>query len=431
MQYKDKFITFYRRLKALLFPVRASTLPYRLQKNFRNLYFDIAWFGVLNGSAISFLTIFAARLGANTGQIGLVNATPAMISLILALPVGSWLENRKLDKTVFYSAILQRLFYLAIASLPLFLLSQQTQIWLLILITLVMSIPGAVIAVGFNVLFAASVPPQYRGMVAGRRNAVFAITTVITSLVCGQILNNMPFPSGYQVIFTIGFLGGLMSSIHLWFVKPITTTGKSMVSTTSLKNKPGFIKSLTARFHPEVLKGKFGKTLFLLTLYHLFHFLTVPVYPIYTVNNLALSDQTISLGNALFHLTMFIGSAILGKLTSRFGNHKVTAYGMCILGLFPIILSLANGAFLFMVSLIIAGFAWALVGSAMINYLLDNIPPENNTGYLAWFTLGTNAAILLGNAAGPVIGAWLGLPVALFLFGLLRSTAGYIILRRG
>ena len=53
-----------------------------------------------------------------------------------------------------------------------------------------MSIPGSVISIGFNVLFASAVPMRYRGIVAAKSNGVSAIVTVITSLLCGKILNH-------------------------------------------------------------------------------------------------------------------------------------------------------------------------------------------------------------------------------------------------
>lgn len=437
MNIRFKLQTRFRRFKAFLLPVQTTAITPQLQKNFRHLYFDIAWFGLLNGSAISFLTIFATRLGANTSQIGLINATPAVITLILALPVGSWLEHRKVDKSVFYSALFQRLFYLLMAALPLLMIKNQAQIWVLIVLTLLMSIPGSIIAVGFNVLFAAAVPARYRGMVAGRRNAVFSITTIITTLICGRILNTFPFPDGYQIIFLIGFLGGLMSAVHLWFVRPVDLPMQQQ-TTPQLQQEPlpkNFIRNFKShfktRFHPEALKGHFGKILLFLTIYQFIHHLSIPLFPIFQVNTLELSDQIISIGNALFYVTMFIGSTQLGKLTNRFGNHKITAYGMCGMGLFPIILSFATGPFLFMVSMIVAGYVWALGGSAMINYLLESVPAEKSTGYLAWFTLGTNAAVLLGNSIGPIFSGLAGITTALLIYGILRSLTGFFILRHG
>jgi hypothetical protein len=80
-----------RKLLAYLFPVQPG-VPEFLQSNIRHLIWDIGWWGLLNGSTLSFMTIYAARIGADTVQIGLLTAMPAAINLMLALPVGSFLS---------------------------------------------------------------------------------------------------------------------------------------------------------------------------------------------------------------------------------------------------------------------------------------------------------------------------------------------------
>ena len=433
------FRTRYRKLRAYLLPV-APALPANLQSNFRHLYIEIGWYGLLAGSVLAFLTIYAARLGANTTQIGLINAMPAIISLTLALPAGGWLEHRSIDKSVFWSAIGQRIFYLLIVPLP-WLFNNDTQIWVLIIFTFLMSIPGAIIAVGFNALFASAVPMRYRGVVAGRRNAVNAIVTVITSLICGQILTLLPFPVGYQVVFAIGFFGGLMSAIHLWFVHPVPEQSEVIsevpIITATIPTKKHhwkieeFFETIRHRLYLEALKGPFGKSLALLTIFHLIHFLSIPIFPVFMVNTLGLTDQIISKGTALFYMTMFLGSTQISRGFGRLGNKKLTGIGICLLGLYPFLLSFAQGPFLFYAASFFGGFAWAMVNVGMINYLLEKVPVTNRTGYLAWFVIGSNAAILIGSMLGPVIGNMIGLTVALLIFGILRTFAGLVILKWG
>jgi hypothetical protein len=76
-------------------------VPEEYRQNFIHLYFDIAWFGILSGSAINFLNIYAARLGASAFQIGLLGAMPAVVSLFLSIPTGSWLQNQPVGKVSF------------------------------------------------------------------------------------------------------------------------------------------------------------------------------------------------------------------------------------------------------------------------------------------------------------------------------------------
>jgi len=430
---------FLRKIRSYFLPGSIPVSP-QLQSNFHNLYFDVGWFGVTTGSALSFLTIYAARLGATTNQVGLINAMPAIVILFLALPAGAWLERRPIDKSVFLSAMGQRIFYLFMALLP-WIFSGKQQIWALIGFTLLMSIPGSVISIGFNVLFASAVPMRYRGIVAAKRNAVSAIVTVVTSIVCGKILTTLPFPIGYQVVFAMGFIGGLFSAIHLWKVKPVVDYDEAMsvvpVVHSEEIEKPvkgksnSIFSSLLDRLNIDALKGPFGKSLLLLTIFHFVHFLSIPIFPVFYVKNIQISDQAISTGTAIFYMTMFLGSSQIGKMVQKLGNMKATGIGIMMLGLYPIFLSFARDAFMFYVASFFGGFAWSIVNVAMINYLLEKVPSNQRTGYLAWFSLGANGAVLLGTMLGPVIGNIIGLAAALLIFGILRTLSGIAILKWG
>ncbi len=54
------------------------------RSNIRHLYADIFWFGILGGSALAFLNVYAARLGATAMQIGLLTAGPAIVNLLIS-----------------------------------------------------------------------------------------------------------------------------------------------------------------------------------------------------------------------------------------------------------------------------------------------------------------------------------------------------------
>ena len=81
----------------------SHSVPVEHRKNFWNLYLDIGWYGVLNGTTIAFLSIYAARMGASAGQLGLISAAPAIISLFVALPAGAWLKVQSTRKAVVWS----------------------------------------------------------------------------------------------------------------------------------------------------------------------------------------------------------------------------------------------------------------------------------------------------------------------------------------
>ena len=78
--------------------LRLSAVPHEYRSNFLHLYLDIAWFGLLSGSAINFLNIYATRIGATAFQIGLIGAMSAVVSLFLAIPTGRWLQTKNTNK---------------------------------------------------------------------------------------------------------------------------------------------------------------------------------------------------------------------------------------------------------------------------------------------------------------------------------------------
>src|SRR6202142_39715 len=90
----------------VLSPLFPNDIPQEHRWNFIHLYFDIGWYGILAGSAVNFLNIYATRLGANGFEIGLLTAMGAIVSLTLAIPAGHWIEARPIGKAVFWSSVI-------------------------------------------------------------------------------------------------------------------------------------------------------------------------------------------------------------------------------------------------------------------------------------------------------------------------------------
>jgi MFS family permease len=426
----------------------ARPVPAAYRASFLHLYFEIAWFGVLAASTLAFTAVYAARLGASAFHLGLLSAGPAVVGLFITLPVGRWLERQKIDSAVFWSALVYRLFYLLWVPLPL-LLAPKGQVWVIIGVTLVMSIPGASLAVGFNALFAEVVPPDWRGHVTGIRNALLAIAFIAVSVLCGEVLDALPFPTGYQVVFAIGFVGAAMSTIHLWFVAPrpggrnwprlgwslgdLAWPGRFRAGIDSLRTGVAlrFLISRKKLHLPgrEFLRQPFAKLVVVLLAFYLAIYLAIPLFPIHWVNQIHLSDREIGWGTAAFYLSVLVGSTQLDRLVRRLGNRRVTAIGAIFMSGYPAFMSWAHGLELFMVASVLGGLGWALVGGALVNYVLEKVPVDHRPGYLAWYNLALNAALLIGSLVGPLVADSLGVPLALMLFAVLRFLAALAIWR--
>lgn len=426
---------------------RARPVPVEHRSNFNHLVFDIAWFGVLNGSAIAFIAVYATRLGASAFQLGLLNATPAIMNLMFALPAGRWLQSQPVSRATFSASILNRWFYLLFVLLPLF-LAPEGQVWVIVLLTVLMSIPGTALAIGFNGLFAAAVPPDWRGHIVGVRNAAYALTSIAVTLACGRLLDVLPFPLGYQVVFLIGFIGAAMSTLHLWHVRPVDEhrrpgTGRSLgdwADPGEAKMWAGMRLSVGLRFLTRAnplssrwfnpLKDRaYRRVLLLVFAMHLALYLAVPLFPLFLVREIQLDDQVIGLGNSVFYIALFLASTRLGMLTARLGNRQTMALGIIIIALYPLVISQATGPALYLLASITGGAGWALAGGAVGNFVLEKTPDDSRPSYLAWHNMSLQAGILLGSMIAPALAGWWGLVAGLIFAAACRFAIGLAIWR--
>ncbi len=407
-----------------------NPMPEGLKKNFFHLVMDIGWFGVLNATTLAFLTVYATRIHARPEQIGLLNAIPALTSILLSLPAGAYLEKRSINKSAIILGTLHRFFYLPLAFIPL-LASQPAQINWILWVTLGMYIPYSTFILAFNSLFGAAVPIEWRGYFAGARNALYAVVTIVMALVSGFLLDRLTFPLGYQVVFGLGFVGAMMSTYHLGKITIPPASAVIGTASDELHEKVSLRTWLQLRFRLDILRGPFLRVLLVLTAFHFTQYLPLPLFPLYSVNELKLADQTISIGTAIFYASMFIGSLNHSKIAARFGNRWVVGVGMILLGIYPGILSLARGPELYLVASLLGGFAWSLCGGALSNYLLENVPADSRPAYLAWFSMLANVGVLAGSLLGPLVSNTIGIVAALALFAFMRAASGVAILRWG
>jgi len=398
-----------------------STLPKELKSNFILLFWDIAWWGLYAGATASFLTIYATRCGATPEQIGWLTAAPAVISLALSLPAGRLLKRVPVTRATVISAFLSRIFFLAYALLP-WLFPVERQVIAILALAAIITIPTTIINISFSQFFMEAVPPDWRGTVAGVRIAIFSIVSFIATVVSGEILTRMTFPSGYQVVFMLGFIGGIMTVAQLIRVRPFH-----------------FQEMLPVAPEEEsVRKSKLGsegrhyfKVLGLLFLFNTTNNMVAPLVPDLLVHKLNLSDGVISIGTATSSMLVFLVSASVIQITRQVGNRKATAVGAMLLSLNAVALSLAQDVTLYMAAAVIGGISSGILGAAQYNYHLENVPKMDQPTWLSWALLVGNAAILLGALAGPFLAGLTGAPSALILFGVLRLAAGLLILKWG
>ena len=412
------------------------------RSNFYHLYADLVWFGVLAGSSMAFLGIFLARLGANSFEMGLYSAGPGLVNLFFSLPAGRWLEGKPLVSTTFRSSVFFRLGYLAVIPLP-WILANPGQIWGVIWITLLMSIPGTLLAIAFNALFADAVSPEWRAHVVVQRNALFAVMVTITSLVCGLILDRVTFPLNYQIVFLLGGISAMLSSYHLGKIclpyEPPIRLRHSLLSVVQEGQRilsgwfPSQERSIPNRKNKpllrlDLLRGPFGPFMLVYMLFYTFQYVGLPLFPLYNVHNLHLTDGNISLGTALFYIFMMATSLGVNRARSRRSPRFMLVTGALLFGAFPFIEYLAKDATLFLVANVAGGAIWAVLSAGLVNRLMERVPEYDRPAHMALHNVSLNLGILIGSMLGPLLATWVGVKEVLLIAAGLRFAAGVLML---
>jgi MFS family permease len=393
--------------------------PSRLQSNVRHLNFDVLGYGVLAGSTMAFLAVYAAHLGASGFQVGLLTAGPALVNLAFSMPAARWLQRREVFRATFISSVWHRVAYLFLLPLP-WILAPAHQVWAMVALVAVMSVPGTLLAIAFNAMFAEAVPAGWRGQIVGRRNAVVAASLTATSVICVALLEALAFPGNYTLVFALGTIGALLSSYHLGRLRPPqrpdSNPGEGMEGT----------RARARLLRPDLLRGPFGPFIGAYLLFYAIQYIAIPIFPLFWVQELRLSDGAISLGNALFYAGMVIGSLRLGAWSARHGHRRLLVVGALLYGAYPLLNGLTRGVALFWVASGLGGAIWGVVNAALLNRLLERVPEDDRPAHMALHNIALNLGILAGSLLGPMLAGWAGLRPTLLLAAGLRVLSGIV-----
>jgi len=284
-----------------------------------------------------------------------------------------------------------------------------------------------------NLMLVEVIPMEWRATVIGRRNALLSLSTVVSLLISGVILDQIRFPLNYQIVFGIGLLGGVLSAYHLnhiiserrlkdaslfpnTYLSPIIKAIEWMKSGYKTLRKMDL--RTIVKFDP--LHGKFGSFIAAYLFCYLILALPVPIYTLFLVRTLHVSDGVISIGNAIFYVMVVVFSLLLDRLTRWLGHHRTLVISVFVSVFYPLIGGLAQGPIGFYIASIFGGAAWGLVGGALISRLFERSPEDDRPASMAFHNLALNIGTLTGVILGSVLADWLGLRTSLIFSGVLR-----------
>ncbi len=414
-----------RRLWRLVFRPRETVE----EQNNWNLYLDITWFGVLSGITSTFVSVFAIRLGASNTLVGLLVSLPALINIFWLIPSARIIERqRRRLPIIVLAGFLQRLGYLLIALMPFVLRAHRPEA--LVALVALITLPTAMASVAFTSLIAEVLPADKRAQVISIRSVLVSTVSTVTVLISGKLLDLLPFPLNYQLLFGAGFAASLVS---LYYVSHIQVADAIVADQQARRKAPLAIR--LRRFVKQIVKQRdfvrFSASAFV---FHWGLYLPTALYAIYRVKNLGASDSWIGLLSMTQSAATTVTYFYWGRVASRKGNRLVLLISSLGVVLFPVLTGLSTRIEPLLLVSVIGGMFGAGFSLSFFNTLLEVCPQERRPSYVAIHTTLINVAAFLAPLLGTSLANLLDIRIAFFIAGAVRLLgAGFfyrLIVRR-
>jgi hypothetical protein len=372
--------------------------PGGIHRNLKLVLIEAIFLGFVF-SADPFLTVFLARLGATNFQIGLFTSMTAISGLLLAIPIGTFLQKKR-KITPWYSY--PRLYYSLILALtgiiPFFVTRDQHAVIPILIAWAFATFPQNILMITFTVVMNAVSGPNGRYALMATRWGILSIVSAGVLATIGWFLTRFTFPINYQIVFMFLSLSGVAAFFVGNRIKledqapPASTEGLSIIRQLKMnvemaRSKPAFLSFVSKRF-----------------VYSLGMMMTYPLFPIYYVRQVQASDYWIGIISTAQTATVVIGYFIWMQMSKKKRNHfRILLITTLLTSLYPaLIASTQNVRVIALIAGIASIFA-AGVDLAFFDELMRNIPPESNIAFISIAqTFQYTASI-----AGPLLGTFL------------------------
>jgi len=307
------------------------------EQNYWNLYLDVTWWGVLSGITSTFISVFAIRLGASNTLVGLLVSLPALINVFWLIPSARIIERqRRRLPVIVLAGFLQRLGYLLIALMPFVFRVDQPEA--LVGLVALVTFPTAIASLAFTSLIADVVPADKRAQVISTRNVLVSIVSTVTVLISGKLLDLLPFPLNYQMLFGAGFAASLVSLYYVSRIKMADASGAE----SRPRHKTPLAINLRRSLKQLMSQRDFVRFSASAFAFHWGLYMPSALYAIYRVKNLGASDTWIGLLSMVETAVPILTYFYWGSVSRQKGNYLVLFISSLGTVLFPVLTGLSS-----------------------------------------------------------------------------------------
>ena len=253
----------------------------------------------------------------------------------------------------------------------------------------------------FTLVMGHAVPPERRAFLMSRRWMLLGIAKLVSLPLASQLIDRLPFPQGYQVVYGANFVVALGAFAC---ASQIRVRHKE-ASRLSNPHKRGLGRLRTAVI--ELAQAKsfvvfvVGRSALNLGLA-----LVSAIIPIYWVSHLHASDTWVGYFTFTLSAATLISYPAWTRLKRRFGTKWILIASVLGSALYPALLSVARSPAAVLPVAVFNGMIGGGLNLAFFDVLLDTCPRDKEERFVA---INLTAVNLMGVVAPPIGAALLGL----------------------
>lgn len=400
----------------------------------RNILF-VTLDGVCVGFATAagaFLSVFVIRLGADAFWVSLLSSLPALIHLLLTLPLSRLVAAQKRIVPFFARGrLLARTYHIVIGVLPFFLRDERAA-KAIVLLYAASAVVTTVQQLGFTLVMNRAVSRGRRAVMMSRRWTALGVAEIIVLAIAGQVLERLPFPLNYQVVFLASFTADLLG---YYTINQVQTRDENSPSSSHLATSAGDRKGpFWARMRSgaiEVLQQRpFVRFALARNAYWLGISMIGPLVPIYWVENLRASDAWVSYFNTALSATTLFSYGVWVRIKRARGNRFVLLVSVLGRSFYPLLVSLTPTPLAMLLLSALNGIWLAGMNLMFFDAFLDTVPTGQEARFIAVNQTLTSIIGFVGPPMGAALLPFLGMRLTL-ASGTLVASVGFLLFLLG
>jgi len=368
---------------------------------------------VMGGAGESYITPFAAEIGASNLQIGLMSSLVNLAGPVFQL-LGSRLPERfSRKKIVFISIVLQAsawLLFILIGWLDLHGGKLAYLPLLLIAAYIFYVCCGAIGGPSWFSLLGDAVPEVKRAKYFSKRNKITGLFSVAAALAASLWLFFAKDAGlliiGFIALFSIALIARLVSAYFFskHYVAPITLDR-------------GYWFSFW-NFVSKIPTGNFNRFAAYVAVMNLVMNIANPFFALYMWKDLALNPIWFAIVATSAGIFSALSMTLWGRFAEKYGNRELLRVGSLLLALMPFLWLLSrNPIYLVLIAQLISGIGSAAFNLSASNFIYDSVSRPRRAICVAYFNLLNGIGIFFGSLIGGLLAQYLHLKfMSIFLF---------------